>query len=62
MPSQERDEIRKLCKKWLDSGGKDERAGKGEGQRTVVDLLFSLVIGSEKSQQEQNCDPSPRNC
>ena len=48
--------------KETDSGGKDERAGKGEGQRTVVDLLFALIIGSQKAQQEQNGGPGSRNC
>ena len=45
------------------SGGKDERTGKGKGQRAVVDLLFALVIGSaESAAGTRRRDPGSRNC
>ena len=47
--------------KETDSGGKDERTGKGEGQRAVVDLLFALIIGTQKAQKEQDGRPGSRN-
>ena len=45
-----------------DSCGKNERSGKSKGQCAVVDLLFALIIGTQKAQQEQNGCPGPRNC
>jgi hypothetical protein len=40
--------------KETDSGGKDERTGKGKRQCAVVDLLLALIIGTQKAQQEQD--------
>ncbi|MGA8408833.1 MAG: hypothetical protein WB680_16775, partial [Candidatus Acidiferrales bacterium] len=45
-----------------DGHGKNKRSRKGKRQRLVVDLLFALIIGMQKAQEEQDGRPGSGDC